>query len=239
METLKIFEIHHYSNRLFSFKTSRPKSFKFKNGEFAMLGIEHDMNSIYRAYSMVSTNFDDHLEFLSIKAENGEFTSALKNFKPGDTLIIKPKTTGSLVVDYLYPKENLILLCTGTGIAPFMSVVFDPFTYERFKNVYLFHTVRSKKELCYKNRLDALSQNMPLKYVDSVSQEKYIRRGRFWNFLNDYFPNDLNPKNDAIMICGSPELNKKCRTKFHNEGWHEGNTGDMGDFLLERAFVDK
>lgn len=204
-----------------------------------MIGFNKLNSNIYRAYSIVSTNYEDHLEFLSIKVEGGPFTSGLKLLKQGDSLSLKPKSTGSLVIDYLIPKDNLILLSTGTGIAPFMSIVNDPFTYERFKNVYLFHTVRNKNELCYKTRLNMLEKNLPFNYVESVTKEDYFRKGRFWNFINEYLPNSFNKKDMSIMVCGSPELNKECRSLFLQNQWVEGNTGEMGDFLLERAFVDK
>ena len=241
MYTITILEINHYSDRLFSFKTSRPQSFRFKNGEFVMIGFNKLKNNIYRAYSIVSTNYEDHLEFLSIKVEGGLFTSGLKLLKPGDSLSLKPKSTGSLVIDYLTPKNNLLLFSTGTGIAPFISIVNDPFTYERFKKVYLFHTVRSKNELCYKNRLSMLEKNLPFKYVESVTREDYYRKGRFWNFINEYLPNyyNFNKEEMSVMVCGSPKLNKECRTLLLEKQWVEGNTGEMGDFLLERAFVDK
>lgn len=239
MDIVSLLEINHYSDRLFSFKTSRPKSFRFKNGEFVMIGFDNAEGKIYRAYSIVSPNYEDYLEFLSIKVENGPFTSKLKLLKAGDLLTLKPKTTGSLVIDYLLPKDNLVLLCTGTGIAPFMSIVRDPYTYEKFKNVYLFHTVRNKNELCFKNELNMLMGDLPFVYVESVTREKYHRNGRFWQFIREYIPNNLDKNKLAIMVCGSPSLNKECRSLLSSDQWIEGNTGEMGDFLLERAFVDK
>ena len=144
MLTETVTEIKHYSDRLFSFKTTRTKTFRFKNGEFAMIGL--DVNTkvkgsplpkkIMRAYSIVSTNYDDHLEFLSIKVPDGPLTSKLQHLQVGDEIIVNPKVTGSLVCDYLYPKQNLVMLATGTGIAPFMSIANDPDTYDRFKKVY-------------------------------------------------------------------------------------------------------
>lgn len=234
----QVLEVKHYSDRLFSFKTTRDKSFRFKNGEFAMIGLELEPKPIYRAYSIVSTNYDDHLEFLSIKVPDGPLTTHLKEVSPQDTILIKPKCTGSLVIDYLYPKENLVMLATGTGIAPFMSIVRDFETYERFKNIFIFHTVREVKELAYKTELDNGYEWGNLKYVDTVTREQYNRTGRFWNYLEEYLPGGLDAERDAIMVCGSPELNSQCRQDFKANGWREGNLGENGDFMLERAFAD-
>src|SRR5210317_830365 len=152
MNTETVLEVHHYSNTLFRFKTTRNQSFRFKTGEFAMIGMYNSNldKNIFRAYSICSTPYDDHLEFLSIKVENGPLTSELQKLMPGDEIFVKPKCTGSLVVDYLHPKKNLILLATGTGLAPFMSIVRDPYTYDRFKHVYLFHSARKINELAYR-----------------------------------------------------------------------------------------
>ena len=234
----KVLEIQHYSDRLFSFKTSRDKSFRFKNGEFCMIGLDVEPKKIMRAYSIVSTNYDDHLEFLSIKVPDVPLTSKLQNLKVGDEILINPKCTGSLVCDYLTPKDNLVLLATGTGIAPFISIAKDPETYYRFKKVFLFHTVRNVNELAYEKSLNSI-EDLPFTYIPTVTREDYIRPGRFWQYIENYFPEGFLKERDGIMVCGSPEMNKECRTMFTALNWNEGNTGDMGDFMLERAFVDK
>lgn len=233
----KVIEVKHYSDRLFSFKTTRDKSFRFKNGEFVLIGLDLEPKKIFRAYSIVSTNYDDFLEFLSIKVDDGPLTTHLKNIKPGDEILVKQKATGSLVIDYVYQKENLVMLATGTGIAPFMSIARDFQTYEKFKNVYLFHTVREVKELAYKEELDKGYEWGEVKYVDTVTREQYNRNERFWNYLEDFLPGGLNAERDAIMVCGSPELNSQCRADFKAKGWREGNLGENGDFMLERAFA--
>lgn len=238
MYTEKVLEVQHYSDRLFSFKTTRDRSFRFKNGEFAMIGIDADPRPIFRAYSVVSTNYDDHLEFLSIKVPNGPLTSKLKNIQVGDDILVKPKCTGSLVIDYLNPTENLVMLSTGTGIAPFVCIARDFETYERFDNVFLFHTVREKNELAYRPELALLETDLPFRYIESVTREEYPRKGRFWDHLEEVLPGGLTKGRDSVMVCGSPELNKQCRTQFTSQGWVEGNTGECGDFMLERAFVD-
>lgn len=234
----KVIEVKHYSDRLFSFKTTRDKTLRFKNGEFCMIGLELEPKKIMRAYSIVSTCYDDYLEFLSIKVEKGPLTSKLQNIQIGDEILVNPKCTGSLVVDYLTPKKNLILLATGTGIAPFVSIAKDPETYERFENVYLFHTVREVAEITYKDTMSEISGMMPFTYIPSVTREKYFRTGRFWMHIQPVLGRELNKELDAIMVCGSPSLNKECRQTFSHQKFEEGNTGEMGDFMLERAFVD-
>jgi ferredoxin--NADP+ reductase len=234
----KVIEVKHYSDRLFSFKTTRDKTFRFKNGEFAMIGLDIEPKKIMRAYSIVSTNYDDYLEFLSIKVENGPLTSKLKDLKIGDEVLVNSKCTGSLVVDYLLPKKNLIMLATGTGVAPFVSIAKDPDTYDRFENVYLFHTVREVAEITYKSEFTEIEKYMPLTYIPSVTREQYFRQGRFWNHIEPVLGRNFNKTHDSIMVCGSPSLNKECRETFKHQEWEEGNTGEMGDFMLERAFVD-
>lgn len=239
----KVLSVKHYTDRMFSFTTTRSPTFRFKNGEFAMIGLDAEPRPIFRAYSIVSTNYDDYLEFFSIKVPDGPLTSRLQHIRPGDEILIKPKTTGSLVTDYLIPKPGLVMLATGTGIAPFVSIARDPATYERFEAVYLFHTVRESAELGYLDSMRELEKEyaesmMPFKYVETVTRQPYCRQGRFWDHLNDYFPYGLQKEAHGVMVCGSPELNKQCREMFTGMGWLEGNTGEMGDFMLERAFAD-
>jgi ferredoxin--NADP+ reductase len=234
----KVTEVKHYSDRLFSFKTTRDKAFRFKNGEFAMIGLDVEPKPIYRAYSVVSTNYDDFIEFLSIKVEDGPLTSKLQNIQIGDEILIKPKCTGSLVIDYLKPTKNLVMLSTGTGIAPFMSITKDFETYEKYDNVFLFHTVRQKVELAYRPELSLLEGDLPFRYIDSVTREDYPRVGRFWDHIEEFLPGGLTLGRDSVMVCGSTDLNKQCRKQFTEQGWVEGNVGEAGDFMLERAFVD-
>ena len=204
-----------------------------------MIGLQGEKRPLLRAYSIVSTNYDDHLEFLSIKVPNGPLTSKLQNIQVGDEILVNPKVTGSLVVDYLTPKENLVMLATGTGIAPFVSIAQDPETYSRFKRVYLFHTVRTVDEITYEEKLNSIAEHMPFVYVPTVTREEYKREGRFWQYIEHLLPNGSLKERDGVMVCGSPSMNKECRTFFTTLNWQEGNTGEMGDFMLERAFVDK
>ena len=235
----KVLEIQHHSDRLFSFKTTRDKSFRFKNGEFCMIGLQGEKRPLLRAYSIVSTNYDDHLEFLSIKVPNGPLTSKLQNIQIGDEILVNPKVTGSLVIDYLTPKENLVMLATGTGIAPFVSIANDPETYNRFKRVYLFHTVRTINEITYEKQINSIAEDMPIVYIPTVTREEYKREGRFWSYIEHFLQNGFLKERDGVMVCGSPSMNKECRSFFKALRWQEGNTGEMGDFMLERAFVDK
>jgi ferredoxin/flavodoxin---NADP+ reductase len=228
--TEKVIDVRHHGDRLFEFTVTRSQSFRFKNGEFAMIGLPG--LSVFRAYSVVSTNYEDTLRFYSIKVPDGVFTTQLQLIRPGDEILIRPKTTGSLVIDYVLPRKNLVMLATGTGIAPFMSIAHDYATYERFENVYLYHTVRLANEIVFQHQLLELAVEWPFKYIESVTQEPYHREGRFWDHVHD-----LDPGTDAIMVCGSPELNKQCRTKFQALGWTEGNTGELGNLMLERAFA--
>lgn len=234
MFTEKVLEVVHHSPSIMSVKTTRSPAFRFKNGEFAMIGLLNQ--TPFRAYSIVSTNYDDHLEFLSVKGV-GPLTDELQWIRPGDDIQVKPKTTGSLCVDYLTPKENLILLSTGTGIAPFLSIIRDPETYERFQRVYLYHTTRTVAEQAFDDRITDSMTGFNLHHVGTVTRQDHRYPGRFWDHLNRRFPDGLEPERDGVMVCGSPALNKQCRSLYTLLGWEEGNTGEMGDFLLERAFV--
>ena len=239
MNTEKVTQVTHHSDRLFSFRTTRNPGFRFKNGEFAMIGLDAEPRPLFRAYSMVSTCYEEELEFFSIKVQDGPLTSRLQHIQVGDEILIKPKTTGSLCIDYLEQRPNLVLLSTGTGIAPFMSIVRDPETYDKYSQVYLYHTVREVAELSYLRQLRDLEQDIPsFHYVESVTREDYFRSGRFWQHIEPTLGRSLDPHLDAIMVCGSPELNRITRTQFTDGGWSEGNQGEMGSFLLERAFAD-
>ena len=237
MNTEIVTEVKHHSDRLFSFKTTRNKSFRFKNGEFCMLGLDIEPKPILRAYSIVSANYDDHLEFLSIKVPEGPLTSRLQHLQIGDEVLVNTKCTGSLVIDYVYKKKNLILLATGTGAAPFMSIAHDIETYEKFENVYLFHTVRNKNELAYLDTLISLEADLAFKYIPTVTREPFERHGRFWQHIDSFLEGGFKKNRDCVMVCGSPEMNKECRNFFTGLSWEEGSTGENGDFMLERAFA--
>ena len=248
-----ILTVHHWTDRLFSFTTTRDPSLRFSNGHFTMIGLPVNGKPLLRAYSIVSANYEEHLEFLSIKVPDGPLTSRLQHIQPGDKLIVGRKPTGTLLIDYLLPGKRLYLLGSGTGLAPFLSVARDPDTFERFEKVILVHGVRQKSELCYH---DYLTQVLPqhealgdwvtnqLLYYPTVTREDFVNQGRITTVLENGqltsslgLP-DLNPAHDRIMICGSPGLNKDMRSILDAMGFQEGNTTKPGDYVVERAFVD-
>jgi ferredoxin/flavodoxin---NADP+ reductase len=245
--------VHHWTDRLFSFTTTRDPSLRFSNGHFTMIGLRVDNKPLLRAYSIVSANYEEHLEFLSIKVPDGPLTSRLQHIQPGDKIIVGRKPTGTLLIDYLLPGKRLYLLGSGTGLAPFLSVARDPDTYERFEKVILVHGVREVAELCYQ---DYLSQELPkhealgelitnqMLYYPTVTREEFVHHGRITTVIeNGQLTKDLglpvlDPKHDRIMICGSPGLNKDMRSILDAKGFREGSTTTPSDYVVERAFVD-
>ena len=248
-----VIDIKHWTNKTFSFKTTRNKTFRFKNGEFAMIGLEVENRPLLRAYSIASPNHEDHLEFLSIKVPNGPLTSKLQHIKLKDQILINSKSTGTLVCDYLLPGRNLFLLSTGTGLAPFMSIIRDPETYEKFSNVILTHTVREVKELAYKDFLENLNNDELYSeitkgnflYFNSVTREDFERTGRITTWIDDNkLTNYLNienfdPKLDRVMICGSEDMTFDLKKLFEKKGSSEGSTQIQGGFVIEKAFAEK
>tara|TARA_B100000902_G_scaffold379906_1_gene414716 strand:+ start:8760 stop:9485 length:726 start_codon:yes stop_codon:yes gene_type:complete len=233
--------VHHWTDKTFSFKTTRSQTFRFINGEFAMIGLpseEEGGRPTLRAYSIASANYEDHLEFLSIKVPDGPLTSRLQHLKVGDEVLVMPKCTGTLTIDNLTVAENLYLLSTGTGLAPFMSIIRDPATYDKFKNVILVHTTRTHAEHTYTDTIKELTETFPLTYYDTCTQEPYEREGRFWEHIYNFTNDGFNKDTDRIMVCGGPDMNYQCRDFFEDTGFTEGNLGEAGDFVLERAFVD-
>ena len=250
----RVLTVHHWTDRLFSFTTTRDPALRFSNGHFTMIGLKVDGKPLLRAYSIASPNWEEHLEFLSIKVPDGPLTSRLQNIQVGDTIIVGKKPTGTLLIDYLLPGKNLYLIGTGTGLAPFMSVIRDPETYEKFEEVILVHGVREVKELAYH---DYITQELPqheflgelvskqLKYYPTVTREPFRNQGR----INDLIENGklftdlgipaLNPLEDRVMLCGSPEMLASLKTLLEQRDFEEGNTTKPGDFVIERAFVEK
>ncbi len=238
MNTETVTWVHHWTDKTFSFKTTRNQSFRFKNGEFAMIGLDLDRRPLLRAYSIASANYADELEFLSIKVPDGPLTSRLQHLKVGDEVLVNPKCTGTLTIDNVTQADNLYLLSTGTGIAPFMSIIRDPETYEKFKNVILCHTTRTHTEHTYIDVIQEMCNTFPLTYYDTCTQEDYVRKGRFWEHIDNFTNGGFNKETDRVMVCGGPDMNYECRDYFENLGFQEGNLGEPGDFVLERAFVD-
>lgn len=250
----EVLSVHHWTDRLFSFTTTRDRSLRFSNGHFTMIGLQVDGKRIMRAYSIVSANYEDHLEFLSIKVPDGPLTSRLQHIKAGDKIIVGRKPTGTLLIDYLLPGKRLYLLGTGTGLAPFMSVARDPETYERFEKVVLVHGVREVEELAYRHYLEKeLPQDEllgeivagKLLYYPTVTREDFIRQGRIPDLIQsgklaeDLGLPPLNPAEDRVMLCGSPAMLKDLKALLEIRGFKEGNTTRQGDYVVERAFVEQ
>ena len=248
----RVLSVHHWTDRLFSFTTTRDASLRFSNGHFTMIGLRVDGKPLLRAYSIVSPNYADHLEFLSIKVPDGPLTSRLQHIQVGDTIIVGRKPTGTLLIDYLLPGKRLYLLATGTGLAPFLSVIRDPETYERYEQVVLIHGVRQVKELAYREYLsDTLIHDeflgemvqQKLLYYPTVTREPFVHQGRIPQLLaegqvaKDLGIPMLNPAEDRIMICGSPEMLRDLKALAEKLGFEEGNTSRPGAFVIERAFA--
>jgi ferredoxin--NADP+ reductase len=250
----KVLDVHHWTDRLFTFKTTRDASLRFSNGHFTMIGLKVNNKPLLRAYSIVSANYEDHLEFLSIKVPEGPLTSRLQHIKPGDSIVVGRKPTGTLLIDYLLPGKRLFLLSTGTGLAPFMSIVRDPDTYNKFEQIVLVHGVRQKDELAYH---DLLVEHLPqheflgemvreqLRYYPTVTREQYRNMGRVTELIEsgklfeDLNTTSLDPTEDRVMICGSPGMLKDLKHMLEMRGFNEGNTSKPGDFVIERAFAEQ
>ena len=251
----KVLSVHHWTDRLFSFTTTRDPSLRFSNGHFTMIGLRGDNGKpLLRAYSIASANYEDHLEFLSIKVPDGPLTSKLQHIQVGDFIIVGKKPTGTLVTDYLLPGKRLYLFGTGTGLAPFLSIVRDPDTYDRYEQVIVVHGVRQVDELAYH---DLLTEHLPahevlgelvsskLRYYPTVTRESYRNMGRITDLIeNGKMCNDLglpqiNAAEDRVMLCGSPAMLRDLKVMLEHRGFKEGNTTTPGDFVVERAFVEQ
>jgi ferredoxin--NADP+ reductase len=250
----KVLSVHHWTDRLFSFTTTRDQALRFSNGHFTMIGLRGENGKpLLRAYSIASANYEEHLEFLSIKVQDGPLTSRLQHIQVGDTIVVGRKPTGTLLIDYLTPAKRLYLIGTGTGLAPFMSIIRDPETYERFEQVILLHGVREVKELAYH---DYITQELPqneflgemvsnqLMYYPTVTREEFVHQGRVTELLENgqistelSLP-ELNPAEDRVMICGSPEMLRDLKALCERKGFVEGNTSTPGQYVIERAFVE-
>jgi len=250
----RVLSVHHWTNKLFTFTTTRDPALRFSNGHFTMIGLRVNNKPLLRAYSIVSANYEEHLEFLSIKVPDGPLTSKLQHMKVGDTIIVGKKPTGTLVIDYLTPGKHLYLLSTGTGLAPFMSIIRDPDTYERFDQVILVHGVRTKDELAYH---DLVTEHLPaheflgdmisskLRYYPTVTRETYEHMGRVTELIDngklfaDLKLPPLDAAHDRVMICGSPGMLRDLKHMLEARGFAEGNTTTPGAFVIERAFAEQ
>jgi ferredoxin--NADP+ reductase len=234
--------VRKWSDKTFSLKTTRPDDFHFENGEFVTIGLRPDGKLIPRAYSIVSTNDADHLEFLSIHVPDGPLTSRLVNVREGDSVWVNTKATGSLTLKYVRSGRNLYLISTGTGLAPFMCLIRDPEVYKTFEHVILVHSVRTVAELAYKDEIEALA-NERLRYVPTVTREPFptaqrgadlFRNGELFRMLG--LP-PANPEYDRVMLCGNPHMNKEVSDYLEQNGWTQTSHRGVGNFTTEKAFA--
>lgn len=245
--------VHHWNDTLFSFTSTRDPGFRYKNGFFTMIGIEVNGRPLVRAYSMVSANYEEQLEFFSIKVQDGALTSRLQHLKVGDTLLVGTKPTGTLVAENLLPGKNLYLFGTGTGLAPFMSIIKDPEVYDLFEKIILVHGVRLISELAYQ---DYITNELPnneffgdvirekLIYYPTVTREPFRNTGRVTDLIlsgklfRDVGLPVANLEDDRFMLCGSPSMLKDTGKILNQLGFQEARNGNQGHYVIERAFVE-
>jgi len=247
--------VHHWTEELFSFRTSRDKGFRFASGQFTMIGLRIDGKPLLRAYSIASANWEEQLEFFSIKVPDGPLTSRLQHIRPGDEVLLSRKPTGTLLISDLHPGGTLYLLATGTGLAPFLAIVKDPATYERFDRIVITHGVRRAGDLAY---ADYIRRELPhheflgeqiarqLLYYPAVSREEHAHEGRLTTLLDagrmagDLGLPPLDPARDRFMICGSPSMLADFRRILDARGFTASpKIGVAGHYVFERAFVER
>ena len=239
----RVLSVHHWTDSLFSFRTTRDPSFRFRSGEFTMIGIPIDGKPLLRAYSVASAHYADELEFFSIKVQNGPLTSHLQHLKEGDHVMVSRKPTGTLVLDNLAPGKHLFLHGTGTGLAPFLSLIRDPETYERFEKVIVVHGVRYAKDLAYGKFIEKVLPSdeflgelvsEQLIYYPTVTREPFRHEGRITALMesgklfSDIGLPPMSLENDRFMLCGSPAMLADVRGLLDGRGWTEGNHGEQG-----------
>lgn len=248
--------VRHWNEHLFSFSITRPPSFRFRSGEFVMIGLPGgEGRPLLRAYSIASPAYSDELEFLSIKVPDGPLTSRLQKVQPGDEVFLGRKPVGTLVADALKPGKRLLLLSTGTGLAPFLSLVRDPDIYDRFNQILLVHCVRRVSDLAFRDELESQLAGDPLvqdqallqfHYLPTVTREDFRTTGRIGALIDDGRLFDgrlagakaLSPETDRVMMCGSMAMIRDLQARLAAQGFAEGSNAAPGDFVIERAFVD-
>jgi len=250
----KVLSVRHWTDSLFSFTATRSSGFRFLNGQFAMIGLEIEGRPLLRAYSMASANHEEALEFFSIKVADGPLTSRLQKIQEGDTILVGRKATGTLIADNLIPGERLLLLSTGTGLAPFASLIKDPDIYERYERIVLVHGCRQVSELAYGEQLVARLRDDDLfgelladklVYYPTVTREPFRNRGRITDLItsnrlfDDICQSPLDIATDRIMMCGSPAMLEELRAMFMSRDFAEGNHSEPGHFVIEKAFVER
>lgn len=249
----RVTAVHHWTNSLFTLKTTRTSGFRFESGQFVMLGLEVNGKPLLRAYSIAAPHYADELEFYSVKVPDGPLTSRLQLVKVGDEVLIGKKPTGTLVMSGLRPGRHLYMFGTGTGLAPFLSLVRDPEVLERFERVVVTHTVREVADLAYRHLLSEDLSIDPdlgemvankLIYYPSVTREPFMHRGRITDLIesgklfDDIKLPPLNPARDRIMLCGGASVLAELKAMLLVRGYKEGSIAKPGDFVLERAFVE-
>ena len=255
LNTERVKSVHHWTDSLFSFTTTRDPGLRFENGQFLMIGLPIEGRPLLRAYSIASANHEEHLEFFSIKVPNGPLTSRLQAIEPGQEILVSRKPTGTLVLHDLKPGRRVFFFSTGTGLAPFLSLVRDPALYERFERVILVHGVRQRSDLAYEHYLtQVLPQDehlgdmvrSQLTYYPTVTREPFRNRGRLTDLidggrmLQDLNESPLDPAHDRAMICGSPQMLKDLSQILDRRGFGiSPHIGEPGDYVIERAFVEK
>jgi ferredoxin--NADP+ reductase len=253
--TERVLTVHHWNETVFSFTTTRDQALRFENGHFVMMGMLIDGKPLMRAYSIASANHEEFLEFLSIKVANGPLTSRLQNIKPGDEVLVSRKPTGTLLLHDLNPGKRLYLLSSGTGLAPFMSIIKDPQTYERFEKIILVHGVRYRSELAYRDFIEwelthheYLGEQVrnQLVYFPTVTRERFRYQGRVTSLIDsgklfaDIGMPPLNPTEDRVMVCGSPAMLADLSAMLDARGFKiSPHVGEPGDYVIERSFVSR
>ena len=255
LNTETVLSVHHWNDSLFSFRTTRDQGLRFENGQFVMIGLEVEGRPLLRAYSIASPNYEEHLEFFSIKVPNGPLTSRLQHLQPGQQIKVSRKPTGTLLLHDLRPGKHLYLFATGTGLAPFMSVIQDPEAYERFEKIVLIHGTRTVSEVAY---ADYIQHELPkneffgedvaekLIYYPTVTREPFRNQGRLTDLIEsgklfeDIGLPSLDPAVDRVMICGSPAMLEDSCALLDKRGFEVSpRIGTPGDYVIERAFVEK
>jgi ferredoxin/flavodoxin---NADP+ reductase len=254
LQKQRVLEVRHWTDTLFSFKATRDPSFRFQNGQFTMMGLEIEGRPLLRAYSLVSANHEENLEFFSIKVANGPLTSRLQHLKVGDEILVGRKPVGTLLLDNLLPGKTLYLLSTGTGLAPFLGVIKDPEVYERYERVVLVHGCRFVAELAYQDLItDELPNNEffgdmvrdKLVYYPTVTRDEFRNQGRITDLIrsgklfSDLGLASFDPENDRVMLCGSPGMLKDTQTILDERGFSEGSSSSPGHYVIEKAFVEQ
>ena len=251
----EVLRVRHWNEHLFSFSITRPPSFRFRSGEFVMIGLPGgEGRPLLRAYSIASPAYSDELEFLSIKVPDGPLTSRLQLIKPGDPIYLGRKPTGTLVADALTPGKRLFMLSTGTGLAPFLSLARDPDIYDRFNQIMIVHCARQVSDLAFRDELESQLAGDPLvqdqallqfHYLPTVTREAFRCEGRIDALIDDgrlfghplTGPDGFDPATDRIMMCGSMAMIRDLQARFAALGFKEGSNAAPGDFVIERAFV--